>query len=285
MQTLTTIRSLLAEAGLRPNKKLGQHFLIDGNLMRKFVGSAGIGSRDTVLEVGCGTGSLTQDLAELAGGVVAVEADRGVGGIAAEQLVALENVVLIREDVLESKTRIAPAVLEAVVEARGRLGGRFLLVANLPYQIASPLIVDLLVGEIVPERMCVTVQKEVGDRLSADPGGGQYGPLSVIVQALAEVRRIAVVGPQAFWPRPAVESSMLLIEASPDLREAVGDVRHFAEVVKTCFLHRRKTLSHNLTVEYGAATAQAALAKMGVDPKARPEALGPGQWVALAKAV
>jgi 16S rRNA (adenine1518-N6/adenine1519-N6)-dimethyltransferase len=284
LQTQTTIRALLAEAGRRPNRKLGQHFLIDGNLMRKLIASADIQPGDVVLEVGCGTGSLTEELAALAGAVVAVEADQSLANIAAGQLADVANVVLLDRDVLLSKSQIEPVVLDAVVNAQEQASGRFLLVANLPYQVASPLIIDLLTGRVEPARMCVTVQKEVSDRLLARPGGKAYGPLSIIVQASTEVRRIAPVPPSAFWPAPTVDSAMLRIDLLPDRRQRIGDLAHFASVVRACFMHRRKTLAHNLVTSYGAAAA-GVLARLEVERRARPEQLAPSLWVELARAL
>jgi len=283
LQTLTTIRSLLASAGLRPNKKLGQHFLIDGNLMRKLVASAEVEPRDVVLEVGCATGSLTRELAGQAGAVVAVEVDRRLAEIAGAELADLDNVTLLHCDVLASKTQIDPQVLAALDEARGRWDGRVLLVANLPYQVASPLVIDLLTGSVAFARICFTVQKEVAGRLLANPSGRTYGPLSVIVQALATVRRIAAVPPQAFWPRPAVDSTMVRLDPDPDRRQRIGDVTHFVGVVKACFSHRRKTLGHNLTVAYGQGVADRVLTGGQIESRTRPEQLDPTSWVELAR--
>jgi 16S rRNA (adenine1518-N6/adenine1519-N6)-dimethyltransferase len=283
LQTQSTIRSLLADAGFKPNKKLGQHFLIDGNLMRKLVAAAEIGPTDVVLEVGCGTGSLTEELAGVAGMVIAIELDRGLAGLAASQLAGLSNVKLIHRDVLASKSKIEPEVLEALRSARQQLAGKGMLVANLPYQVASPLIMDLLIDSAEVEGMCVTVQKEVGDRLVADAGGKDYGPLTVIVQALADVHRIAAVPPQAFWPRPAVESVMLRIDPVPQRRQDVGDVGHFAAVVKSSFLHRRKMLAHSLSATYGRNEAERVLDEEGIEPRARPEQIIPKRWIELAR--
>ena len=285
MQTQTQIRSLLTAAGLRPTKKRGQHFLVDGNLMRKLVASAAIQPDDVVLEVGAGTGSLTQELANAAGAVVAVEVDAGLARIAVTELADLGNVTLLHRDVLAGKSRIDPQVIESLLKARERHGGRVLLVANLPYQVASPVIIDLLTGSPEFARMCFTVQKEVGGRLLARPGGKDYGPLSVIVQALAEVHRIAAVPPQAFWPQPAVDSVMLRVDPSPERRRRIHDVAHFTGVVRTCFLHRRKTLAHNLTDAYGADAAGRVMTAIGIEPKTRPERLDVSAWVELAHAL
>jgi 16S rRNA (adenine1518-N6/adenine1519-N6)-dimethyltransferase len=283
VQTQTTIRSLLEEAGLRPTRRFGQHFLIDGNLMRKLVASADIRPTDTLLEVGTGTASLTQELAAVAGQVVTVEVDRGVAAVAGRMLEGLHNVLLLHCDVLRGKHEIDPQVLTAVERASTRLGGRAVLVANLPYQIASPLLIDLLVGSIRWSRMCFTVQQEVGDRLLAQPGGKDYGPLSVILQALADLSRIASVPPQAFWPRPQVESVMMQVDPSEARRRDLGDPAAFAAVVRSSFLHRRKTLSYNLTSTYGAEIAGRVLAEVGIAPQTRPERIAPQEWVVLAR--
>ncbi len=283
MQTKRTIQALLESAGVRPNKRFGQHFLIDGNLMRKLVEAASVRGDDVALEVGCGTGSLTQMLAETAGAVVGVEVDRTLADIAAEQVSGLGNVVVLHRDVLASKNRIDEEVLEAVRSARQRCGGRLLLIANLPYQVASPLLIDLLVGSLVPAVMCVTIQKEVGDRIVARPAGRSYGPLSVIGQCLATVERIAAAPPQAFWPSPAVESVLLRITPEPSRRKSLGDIDAFVRLVKGCFRHRRKTLGYNLTALCGnGGRAAEMLDAAGLDPKARPETVAPEGWSRLA---
>jgi 16S rRNA (adenine1518-N6/adenine1519-N6)-dimethyltransferase len=281
VQTQTIIRGLFEQAGLRPNQKYGQHFLIDGNLARKLVASAQVQASDVVIEVGCGTGSLTQELASVAGKVVAVEIDRGLAAVAAAELAGRENVLLLHRDVLVGKHRIDPEVIAAAAKARLELNGRILLVANLPYQITSPLIIDLLVGPIEVSRMCFTVQKEVAGRILAAPGHRDYGPLSIIVQVLADVHRIAAIPPQAFWPMPSVDSMMMRVDLNAERRGSIRDLGHFAEMVRRCFLHRRKTLAFNLAAAYGRQTAEAILAGGISSPRARPEQVPPGTWVEL----
>jgi len=163
MQTKREIRQLLLSAGVRPNGHLGQHFLIDLNLMRLLVDSANIRKDDIVLEVGCGTGSLTQALVEKAGQIVAVELDRNLFEIAENQLAHANNIKLINTDILASKHTIHPAVTDAIAAAHEQRSGRILLVANLPYNVASPVMMNLLTGPITADAMVVTVQKEVAD--------------------------------------------------------------------------------------------------------------------------
>ncbi len=244
-QTKTEIQAILAGAGIAPLRRYGQHFLIDGNLMGRLVTAAAIRPDDVVLEVGPGTGALTERLLETAGQVVAVEIDRGLHAICRERFADSRQLTLIHTDVLASKGEVAPEVLAALDEHHCRLGGRVMLVANLPYQIATPLLIDLLTGNMPVSPLCFTVQAEVADRIAAAPGGAEYGPVSVIVQALGKVQRIARVPPQAFWPVPKVDSAMLRVDGRPD---AIGGAprRRLLALVHGSFQHRRKTMRSNL---------------------------------------
>jgi len=209
MQTKQQIRQLLSLAGISPNKRLGQHFLIDLNLMRLLVDSAHIGKNDVVLEVGCGTGSLTKALAERAGRVIAVELDSNLVEIVRGMLTRSDSVELINADILKSKNTISQSVTSAVALARRKHKGRFLLVANLPYNVASPVMMNLLTGETKADGMYVTVQKEVGERMTAGVGSGDYGILSIFLAAFGDVKTIRVLKPTVFWPQPQVDSAMV----------------------------------------------------------------------------
>jgi len=144
LQTKHDIQFLLESAGIRPNKRLGQHFLIDLNLLTKLVETADIAQNDVVLEVGCGTGSLTQSLAQKAGKVIAVEIDPTLAQIASQQLEEKSNVQILNTDILENKHNLSSAVINAIESARKENKGRFLLVANLPYNAASGVIMNLI---------------------------------------------------------------------------------------------------------------------------------------------
>ena len=161
MQTKQQIEKLLASAGVAPNKRFGQNFLIDLNLMRLLIEQAGVGKDDVVLEAGTGTGSFTEGLAEAAGKVVTVEIDSTLAKIAGKQLSAFKNVTVINADILEGKHKLCREVVEAVKKARSLMRGRLLLVANLPYQVAAALMANLITGlgdSITADAMCVTVQ-------------------------------------------------------------------------------------------------------------------------------
>jgi len=202
--TLTEIKAMLAEAGLRPQKRYGQHFLIDGNLMRMLVDAADLGPADTVLEVGPGVGNLTELLVERAGRVVAVEIDPAIAEIARRRLAGAANLDFLVIDVLANKHTVAPEVLDVAEARRLACGGPLKLIANLPYQAATPLVAELVLRDPPLERLVFTVQEEVAARFAASPGTADYGPVGVIVQALGQVEILRRLGPSVFWPRPQV---------------------------------------------------------------------------------
>lgn len=282
-QTKTEIRALLEAAGLRPLKQHGQHFLIDGNLMRKLVAAAGIGPRDVVLEVGPGTGALTDLLVEEAGHVVAVEIDRGLHEICRRRFAGAARLTLVHRDILSSRSTVDEEVLRLLVERQSGLGGRVMLVANLPYQAATSLIVDLLLGDLCVSPMCVTLQAEVADRLTAGPGSKVYGPVSVLVQVLATVERIARVPPSAFWPEPEVDSVMLRIDRREENRLSAPVREQLNVIVHHCFNHRRKTLKWTLGRLLPDKQYRLVEADVRWDLSQRPEQLTVEQWVQMAE--
>ena len=274
---------MLAAAGVRPKRRLGQHFLIDGNLMRRLVDSADIHATDLVLEVGAGTGSLTGLLTERAGTVVAVELDRTLHDIAAHRLAEAANLTLLLCDVLDSKSRIARTVVDTLTTHCRQSDGQLLLVANLPYDVATPLLMNLLLSPVGVRRLCFTVQREVGERLEAAPGSKAYGPLAIILQTVCSVKRTARVPATAFWPTPRVESSMYRLDVVEHPFADRGQLLSFATLVRAAFCHRRKTLRHNLTRHVGPTACGAAAAI--VDLGCRPETVTPNQWVEINRAV
>jgi 16S rRNA (adenine1518-N6/adenine1519-N6)-dimethyltransferase len=210
MQTLAEIRRLLDEYALSPRKSLGQNFLIDHNLIRKLVDASGVRTGDLVLEVGPGTGALTGELLARGCQVIAGELDAGLARLLRDRLGEDARFTLVEGDCLESKHVLSVALREA-------LGGRaFSLVANLPYAAATPLILALLADHPECRALYVTIQKEVGVRLSAAPGSKSYGSISVIAQLVADMRTIATLPRECFWPRPQVTSVMIAITRRPE---------------------------------------------------------------------
>ncbi len=283
-QTKTAIRGLLDSGGFFPKKRYGQCFLIDRNLMNRLLESAELGPKDCILEVGVGTGSLTGLLAERAGRVVAVEVDSDVASLAAEALAGFDNIWLVQSDALAGKSELSSALTEAVRTARGELGGALKLVANLPYDIATPLVINLLESDLRFDQMCFTVQTEVADRFLAEPNTHDYGPVSILTQTLAVGRRVCKLPPQAFWPAPKVHSSMVRLDIRELSAVPVADIRGFSAFIRGFFNHRRKTLGHTAKADGIADRFLPALAAIGVDPTARPETLTPAQWADLFRA-
>lgn len=243
MQTKRQIQQLLDSAGVRPNKKFGQHFLIDLNLMRLLVESANINNKDIVLEVGCGTGSLTSELIERAGFVVAVELDQTLASLAQSSLVSANNLVLINTDILKNKHTLSHEVVSSLESAHKKCNGRILLVANLPYNVASPTIMNLVTGPVVAAAMYITIQKEVADRMIAIPNSEDYGILSILLSAVGRTRVIRVLKPSVFWPQPQIDSAMVEFVRKQDKFERIKNMDLFIETVHLFMGHRRKTLT------------------------------------------
>jgi len=286
--TQTEIKVLLAEAGLRPAKRYGQHFLIDGNLMRMLVDEADLGPSDTVIEVGPGIGNLTELLVERAGWVVAVEIDAAIAEIARTRLdgAGAENLDFLVLDVLANKHTVAPEVLDVAETRRRKLAGEIKLVANLPYQAATPLVAELVMRDPPLERLVFTVQEEVAARFAAEPGTPDYGPVSVIVQAMATVEVLRRLAPSVFWPRPQVWSAMVRVRPEAGRRAQVRDLAALRRTVHGLFVHRRKRAARSLALADAAGaspeTWAARLKAAGLESEARGETYTVDEIVRLA---
>lgn len=289
MQTLTEIRQLLSRAGLKPSRRLGQCFLIDKNLMGKVLDLADLTGCETVLEVGPGTGSLTEELLDRAARVVAVEIDRGLARILADRLGGREGLVLIHGDVLAGKHALSPQVVTA-------LGRRACLVANLPYKVATPLIALCLEqswsASVAGRKACVhferltfTVQREVADRLTAGPGSGVYGPISIMAGLLGRLTAGAIIPASAFWPTPKVGSRAVRIDIGPEMAARVADIQVLRAVVALAFSQRRKQIGSILKradTGFDRERLADAMSSAGVDPAQRAQDVSPEQFRVLA---
>ncbi|MEX0610592.1 MAG: 16S rRNA (adenine(1518)-N(6)/adenine(1519)-N(6))-dimethyltransferase RsmA [Pirellulales bacterium] len=246
-QTKTFLLERFREMGIRPATRHGQNFLIDLNLVRLIVESAELTADDVVLEVGTGTGSLTALMAPLVAGVVTVEIDAHLFELASEQLIDYPNVTMLKLDALRNKNNFDNRVMEAVGEHLAAAAGRrFKLVANLPYNIATPVISNLLLTRHVPDSMTVTIQKELADRITAPPSTKDYSALSVWIQSQCTAEIVRVMPPSVFWPAPKVSSAILRIVVDHERRAAIGELEYFHQIVKALFLHRRKFLRANI---------------------------------------
>jgi len=237
------LRDLFQARGLRPKNKLGQNFLIDLNLLDVILDGAELGPADLAVEVGTGTGSLTAWLAERAGGVVSVEIDPDFHALAREALGGRERVHLMHADILRNKNHLNPGVLEQLEDACHKWAcSRLKLVANLPYSVATPVIANFLLSDLPFERMVVTVQWEIAEKLLARPGTKEYGALTVLVQSIADIELLRMLPPTVFWPRPQVASAIVRIRPSAVKRAHVPDVGRFRIFLRDLYSHRRKNL-------------------------------------------
>ncbi len=266
--TRRRVTRLLESHGLAPSRALGQNFLVDPNTVRRIARLADVGPDDRVIEIGAGVGSLTLALAETGAQITAIEMDRGLLGVL-DDVLADTDVRLVAGD---ARTLDWDALTA---------GADHVLVANLPYNIATPLVCDLL--DDVPRlvRMLVMVQAEAADRLVAGPGDAAYGIPSVKVAYWATARRVGHVGPDVFLPRPRVDSALVEIVRHPDGPAVDAEPRVVFDLVRRGFGKRRKMLRASLR---GVVDADG-FARAGVDPTARPETLGLDAWAALAATV
>ena len=264
-QTKQEIQSILTAAGSGPRHRFGQNFMIDGNLVRVVADAGEIAAGDLVVEVGPGTGTLTDEILSRGAEVVAVEIDRDLAGTLRTRYAEQPRFRLIEGDALAGKHAVNEELAAVLKGAEGRPRK---LVANLPYNIASPLVVELLIVGV--DLLVFTVQKEVADRLRATAASEAYGPLTVVVQRLAEVEVLRTLPPQAFWPAPKIDSALVRMRRKDQLGEhAVG----FGRFVHQLFSARRKTLRKALAQAGYAADEM--IAARGLDPQARPETLSP----------
>jgi len=288
MQTKSDIEQLLTQAGTVPKKRFGQHFLIDLNLMRLLVEAARLSPDDVVLEVGCGTGSLTAALAESAGFVVGVELDHELAPIAAAQVAHKANVHLITGDVLEGKHTLHARVVEAIEQARRIYPGRLVLASNLPYGAASPLMINLVKGPVVADAMVATVQKEVADRILAVPGTKDYGILTILLKAHGSVEFIRSLKASVFWPPPQVDSAMVRFVRDPAKASRILDIHLLVQTIDLFMGHRRKMLKAIARSAQGRLTHVTDWGVLfracDIDPTWRPERVSPEQYVCLANA-
>ncbi len=285
-QTLSYLRNLFAERGIKPKNKLGQNFLIDLNLLDLLLRSAELAREDLVLEVGSGTGSLTARLVELAGAVVSVEIDPAFAALTEESVTQRDRIAFLHNDILKNKNELNPDVLRAIAGLGQRCGTqRIKLVSNLPYAVAVPLITNLLLCNLTLERMVVTVQWEIAERLLAAPATKDYGALAVLVQSLADVELIRRLSPKVFWPRPLVDSAIVCIRPNADKRRHVGDPVRFRAFLRDLYVHRRKNLRGALASlpnrDLSKGEVDARLAEMGIDGSLRAEVLDREQHLRL----
>lgn len=290
-QTATYLSKRLAAEGLRPVSKYGQNFLIDLNLVDLIARSAELRPTDVVLEIGTGVGSLTTRLADAAGAVLSVEIDTNLHRMAGDELAGRSNVKLLQGDALKNKNTLRSDLMEHIRDAKARLGpyARFLLVANLPYNVATPIIGNLLHETPPPDVMVVTIQKELADRIVASPATRDYGALSIWIQSQCRPEIVRVLSPNVFWPRPKVHSAILRIDLDHQRRAELGDLDYFHQMIRALFFHRRKYLRSvvisAMKDRLEKSQVDDLLAQLGHGPTARAEELSISQISQLVTAI
>lgn len=258
-------------------KNFGQNFLIDSNILDNIAACASVTKEDCVLEIGPGIGSLTQVLAEHARQVVAVEIDSTLIPILQQTLADYHNIEILNQDIL--KTDIDGIIWE-------KNGGRPIkVVANLPYYITTPILMDLLENERHVDSITVMVQKEVAERMQAVPGDKEYGALSVAVQYYCDVHLDMIVQPSCFMPRPKVASAVITLKVLPERKIKTVDEALFFHIIKCAFGQRRKTLMNCLfnlgNFGFSKAELTEIIEGLGWDARIRGEALGMPEFAAL----
>ena len=288
-QTRGYLLQRFEQVGIRPKTRHGQNFLIDLNLLRLLFDSGEVCDQDVVLEVGTGTGSLTTLLAQAAAQVISVEIDPQLHQLASEELHRFGNVTLLLQDALKNKNHFSPGLIEQVQAVLSEPGRRFKLVANLPYNVATPVISNLLVEEPLPELMAVTIQRELAERIVAAPGSKDYGALSIWIQSQCDVELVRVMAPTVFFPRPKVESAIVQIRLRRDKRARLGDVAFFHSFVRSMFFHRRKFLRSELLSAFKGQLdkpqVDEIMSQAGHGPDARAEQLDVDKMIALCEIV
>ena len=276
----TRTRAIMETYGLTFKKSLGQNFLTDINVLKKIVAAAEVSEADDVIEIGPGIGALTEQLAKSAHQVLALEIDDRLLPVLKETLAPYPNVEVIHQDILKAN-------LKELIAEHFDGQHRLKIVANLPYYITTPIIMHLLATELVFDQIVVMMQKEVANRLAAQPGSKDYGSLSIGVQYEMDCQVAFIVPKTVFVPQPKVDSAIISLTKKKAKEYQPQDERFFHQLVRGAFMHRRKSLWNNLQGLYGKQAGvkeklSQALAQAEIEPSVRAERLTIADFVRLA---
>ena len=250
-QTRSHLIKLFQRHGINPRTDLGQNFLIDINIIDFIVREARLTKDDLVLEIGAGTGGMTAFLGLQAGHVISVEVDQNMHMLASEATASFDNVTLLREDALRNKNNMSDLVLAKIREHLAEHPERRLkLIANLPYNVATPVISNLVATDIPWSRMVVTIQLELGQRMAAKPGRNHYGALTAWLQSQCSVKILKRLPPTVFWPRPKVNSAIVRLSPIAHLKDKIKDRPFYHDFVRRLFHQRRKYMRSVLVGMY-----------------------------------
>ena len=264
------IKTILSECGFGFKKQFGQNFITDKNLLSSIVALSGVEESDTIVEIGCGAGTLTRAIAERAKRVFGFEVDKSLQPVLARTLSGLDNVEVIFKDFLKVNLQEFEEEI-----------GEYKVVANLPYYITTPLIMKIVEDGKKCKSLSVMVQEEVALRLCAEPGTADYGAITAMIAPKADCRIIKKVPRTMFYPRPNVDSAVVKLDFAPKIETD----ENYKKVVQAAFSSRRKTLENNLVNSFriSRGQAQAILSGCGIDLKARGETLGFEQFARIAE--
>ncbi len=274
------LKSRLRAVGFKPRKALGQNFLLDGNLARAIVRDSGVTSGDLVLEVGPGPGLLTAELLDAGARIIAAEIDDVLADLC-EELLGCDGLDIVRGDVLGGGG-IAPAVAEALD------GREFTVVSNLPYSAGTPFLCELAVSDLRWRGATVMLDGELSGRLAAAPGSRDSSAAGAVIHSVASVEKLRPVPSEVFWPRPRTRSALLRVTPEPDrpgVRLGAAGRRGLSEFLSSLYAGRRKMARNAVLRAAPEVDADAILARIGIDPEARPERLTIDELVALYEAV
>lgn len=266
------IKEILQKNSFRFNKRFGQNFITDTNLLTSIVDKAGVEEDDIVLEIGVGAGTLTRALAEKADKVYGYEIDENLRPVLKESLSGLKNVQIVFKDVMKVSTS----------EIESKIGGKYKLVANLPYYITTPVIIKFIEEAENLQSITVMVQSEVAERICAKENTPEYGSITAGIDVTGDAKIVAKVPRTMFYPVPNVDSAVVRIDIDRN-KYSLTSRKAYRDVLRVAFSSRRKTLVNNLTRDFSITreTAEAALLSCGIDIKARGESLSTQKFVAL----
>ncbi|OEG00283.1 16S rRNA (adenine(1518)-N(6)/adenine(1519)-N(6))-dimethyltransferase [Vulcanibacillus modesticaldus] len=274
----TMTQSVIKKYNFAFKKSLGQNFLVDPNILDKIADSADINDSTGVIEIGPGIGALTQKLAERAGKVVAIEIDQRLIPILNETLAEYQNIKVINADVLKTS-------IDSIIKNELSGFSSIKVVANLPYYVTSPILIKILTEKTKVDSITVMIQKEVAERITAKPGGKDYGSLTVLVNYYAEANIIFSVPSTVFIPKPNVDSAVIQLKVRKNPPIKIVDEEFFFKVVRVAFQHRRKTLFNNLIhglIEKGKKQQLEQLfSEINIDPKRRAETFNLDEFAIL----
>lgn len=289
--TPAVLKQIFERRGIAPNKQFGQNFLIDQNILVCIPDIASVKEDDVILEIGTGTGGLTRLLAAGSHHVFTIEVDKKLFELSSDILKLYKNITLINADILKTKHELNPDILSLINNwLKEHNQTQIKVVSNLPYNISTPVIINLLESGLPISFMVLMLQKEITERMTAIPGTREYGILSVITQLFSEVEIVKTLSPDVFWPRPAVHSAIVKVVIHKEkYADRITDYPLFGKIVHAIFTSRRKTLINSLEKlnlpKISREHLKGIIKDMQLDERIRGENLDVDQLIHLAEAI